>query len=58
MKFIWQSGDVKVTRIQCETCKYYSKGAKNSCEKYAEIPKEILESKKKCEYIKFGNEPW
>ena len=58
MKFVWQSGDVKVSRTQCETCKYYSKDSKNSCEKYTEIPKKIIESKKKCEYIKIGNIPW
>lgn len=57
-KFVWQAGDITIGRTQCELCYYYSKDSKNSCEKYTEIPKEIKESKKKCEYIKIGNEPW
>lgn len=55
MKFVWQSGDVKVSRTQCETCKHYSK---DGCEKYKEIPEGILKSEKKCEHIKIENKPW
>ena len=52
-KFIWGENELKIARTQCEFCKYYSKDLKNSCEKYDDIPEEILKNKYKCSYIKY-----
>lgn len=51
-KFCYAAGEIEIAENQCELCMYRTEGCRESCEKYAEKPMDILLDERKCPYIR------
>lgn len=58
-KFIYQEGELKFARIQCEFCSLYKK-EENKCILFGNIPEKVKNNEVKCEELKSktSNYPW
>lgn len=58
-KFVYEANEIKIGKTQCNLCIHDLGDGKGGCAKYAEKPKEVLESQKKCPFLKMSeNAPW
>lgn len=51
-KFCYSAGEIEIAATQCDLCIYQIDGNKDSCQKFVEKPKDVLQNKRKCEYVR------
>ena len=58
-KFVWNEGDIRIGRTQCELCAHHCKATPNTCPKYEAKPEEVKNGTVKCPHIQISlNTPW
>lgn len=54
-KFNYQKGDLKFGKYQCDFCIFADKNDFDKCQKYDTKPTEVLQNKKRCDYLTTSN---
>lgn len=58
-KFVWNEGDVRIGRTQCDLCVHNCKATPNICPKYEVKPEEVKKGTVKCPHIQLSlSTPW